>query len=59
MKIYELLYSVEIQSPIHYCYYDYDKEERIEVTKEQAEDKEITWLYSENDELYVEFRMED
>lgn len=54
MKIYELLNNVEIQVTIHFCYYDYDKEKRIEITEEEAEGKEMRYIYTENDEIYIE-----
>ena len=55
----ELYCNVDIQSTIRYCYYDYDKEERIIITKEKAWEREIKYLYCEDDVLYIEVDMED
>ena len=54
MKIFELLENVEIQCEAIFCYYDYLKCERIVITKEQAQDKDIRYIYVEADELYIE-----
>ena len=59
MKVYELYCNIDIQSTIRYCYYDYDKEERIIITKKKAWDKEIKYLYSEDDVIYIEVDMEE
>ena len=59
MKVYELLINVDIQNQIRFCYYDYEKEERIEITREEADYKEIRYLYTENDEIYIEVDMEN
>ena len=59
LKTYELLNNVEIQVAIHYCYYDFDSEERIEITHKEACDKEIKYLYCEDNEIYIEVNMED
>ena len=55
----ELLDNAEFQVTIHFVYYDYGKEERIEITEKQAEDKEIRYIYCENDEIYIEIDMEN
>lgn len=54
LKTYELLNNVEIQVAIHYCYYNFDLEERIEITKAEATDKEILYIYCEDNEIYIE-----
>lgn len=59
MKLYELLDEVEIQSDMKIVYYDYDKEERIEITEKRAKDKEIRYIYCEEDVLYIEVEKED
>ena len=59
MRLYELLDSVEIQSDVHFVYYDYDKCERHELTEEEAKGKEVRYLYVDDYELYIEVDMED
>ena len=59
MRLYELLESIEIQSDVHFVYYDYEKCERYEISKEEASGKEIRYLYVDDGELYVEVDMED
>ena len=54
MKLYKLLESVEIQSDVHFVYYDYDKCERYEISKEDVSGKEIRYLYVDDGELYIE-----
>lgn len=52
----QLLNNVEMQGETKICYFDYDKCERIEVP-ESAEiyDKNIKYMYPENDTIYIEF----
>ena len=54
MKVYELLHHVEVQVEIVFCYYDYTKYERKIITNEQANGKEIRYIYIEDDTLYIE-----
>ena len=55
MKLYELLENVEIQCDFAvFCYYDYLECERVLITKEQALDKNVRYIYVEADELYIE-----
>lgn len=54
MKLYELLNNVEIQSDLCIVYYDYEKGERIEILESEAQDKEMRYLYSENNCLFIE-----
>ena len=41
----DLLDSAELQSTAKYYYYDYDKEQRIELTEEEAGQYEIKYIY--------------
>lgn len=50
---------IDFQCAVHLCYYDYDKEERIEGNREELGGKGISYIYSENDEIYIEVEMED
>lgn len=44
----DLLNNTEIQSAAKYFYYDYDKEERIELSEEEAGDYDIKYIYEED-----------
>lgn len=46
--------GIEIQSKVIYCYYDYEAEKRVEISVEEAADREIKYLYCENNQLYIE-----
>ena len=59
MRLYELLDSVEIQSDVHFVYYDYEECERHELTEDEAKGKEVRYLYVDDYELYIEVDMED
>lgn len=59
LTINDLNNNIDIQCGVHYYYYDYEKEERIEISEEEAEGKEIKYLYSEFDEICIEVDMEN
>ena len=59
MKVYELMINVEFQNQIYFCYYDYDKEERIKITREEADYKKVRYIYSEDNEIFIEVEMEE
>ena len=59
MKVYELLNNVEFQNEIIFCCYDYVDFERKIITKEQANNKDVKYIYVEADELYIEVDDED
>jgi len=44
----DLLNNVELQSTAKYFYYDYDKEQRIELTEKEASDYDIKYIYEED-----------
>lgn len=48
ITIRDLLNNVELQSTAKYFYYDYDKEQRIELTEEEAGDYDIKYIYEED-----------
>ena len=48
ITIRDLLNNVELQSTAKYFYYDYDKEQRIEMTEEEAGDYDIKYIYEED-----------
>ena len=55
MKVYELLNSgADIQVGVNYYYYDHEKGERISIEYDEAEDRDIAYIYCEDDELCIE-----
>ncbi len=54
MKLYEIFLHTEIQSDYKVVYYDYIKEQRIEVSEEDYTDKYIRYLYVDDGILYIE-----
>ena len=55
----EIKYNIEFQNQIHYCYFDYEKNERIITSFQEADGKEVKYIYSENDEIYIEYDNEN
>lgn len=55
MKVYELnANGIDIQCEVILCYYDYEINERVFLTEAEASDREIKYLYVENDCLVIE-----
>ena len=55
MKVYELnAAGIEIQCEKILCYYDYTINERVFLTEAEASDREIRYLYVEDDCLVIE-----
>lgn len=54
MKLYQIFLNTEIQSDYKIVYYDYIKEQRIEVSEEDYTDKYIRYLYVDDGILYIE-----
>ena len=50
---------IDFQVAVHICYYDHDKEERIEGDREELGNKGIEYIYTENNEIYIEVDMEN
>lgn len=59
MKLSEFLDRVEIQSECCVVYYDEDKNERVEISDKEARDKEIRFIYSENNILFIEVEVDE
>ena len=55
----DLLDSAELQSTVKYYYYDYDKEQRIELTEEEAGQYEIKYIYDEDEVICFEVDKDD
>lgn len=50
--------GIEIQCQVMLCYYDYNKDKRVLITREEAQNHEIKYMYVENDALYIELEVE-
>ena len=50
---------IDFQVAVHLCYYDYDKDERIEGSVEELGNKEIKYMYAEDNEIIIEVELED
>ena len=46
--------GVDIQCQIVFCFYDYDAERRKVLSAEEAADREIKYIYTEDDAIYIE-----
>ena len=55
----DLLDSAELQSMAKYYYYDYEKEQRIELTEGEAGQYEIKYIYEEDGIICFEVAKED
>ena len=55
----DLRKNIDIQVQVHLCWYDYDTEERVFGTEEELGDKEIKYMYTEHDEIFIEVETED
>ena len=55
----DLLDSAELQSTAKYYHYDYEKEQRIELTEEEAGQYEIKYIYEEDGIICFEVAKED
>ena len=51
--------GIEMQGEFVYCYYDYDKCERIILSPLAAADKRIKYIYCEKGTIYIEVDYED
>ena len=54
MWLSDLFENVDIQSEYKVVYYDDAKCERIEISDNEASDREIIFIYAENGILYIE-----
>lgn len=59
LKLYEIFLHTEIQSEYKVVYYDYIKEERIQVSADEYTDRDIMYLYVEDGILYIEIDNEE
>ena len=55
----DLLDSAELQSTAKYYYYDNEKEQRIDLTEEEAGQYEIKYIYEEDGIICFEVAKED
>jgi hypothetical protein len=54
MKLYQIFLHIEIQSEYKVVYYDYKQEKRFEVPEGEHTNKDIAYLYVEDEILYIE-----
>ena len=52
--VYDILDNAEVQCCVHYCWYDDDSFERIEIPEKKARGMEVKYIYVEDDELWIE-----
>ena len=50
---------IEIQNDAKYIYYDFDKDENVEITLKEALHQEICFIYAKDDVLYIEVSQPD
>ena len=50
---------IEIQNDAKYVYYDFDKDENVEITLKEALHQEICFIYAKDDVLYIEVSQPD
>lgn len=54
LRVYDILDNVDVQSEVKFVRYDYDAEERVELSEEEARGREVRYMYVERDVLFVE-----
>lgn len=52
--VYDILDNSEVQCGVHFCWYDYDAFERIEISEAEARGMEVKYLYIEDGDLWIE-----
>ena len=50
--------GIEIQCEIVYCCYDYETERRKEITYDEAKEKDIRYIYCEDNKIFIEIENE-
>ena len=58
MTVGEIFDNIEVQSEVCIVKFDDDKNERVELERASAFEKEIRFMYCENDILYIEVESE-
>lgn len=58
MTVGEIFDNIEVQSEVCIVKFDDDKNERVELERASALEKEIRFMYCENDILYIEVESE-
>jgi hypothetical protein len=59
LKVYDILDNCEVQSEVRFVWYDYDAEERVTISEEEARGREVKYLYVDDGILYVEVYGDD
>lgn len=50
---------IQLQTNTKYFYYDVDKDEKVELTPQEALHQEICYIYCKDDVLYIEVSQPD
>lgn len=58
MTVGEIFDNIEVQSEVCIVKFDDDKNERVELERASVLEKEIRFMYCENDILYIEVESE-
>lgn len=58
MNVYELLKNIDITSEVIFCYYTEEEYDRVEITEEQASNKEIKSVFISDDCICIEIYFE-
>ena len=58
LHVYDILENCEVQCSVHFCWYDFDAYERIEIPEAEARGAEVRYLYVEDGELWIEVNLE-
>ena len=59
IRVYDILDNCEVQSEVRFVWYDYDAEERVTISEEEARGREVKYLYVDDGILYVEVYGDD
>ena len=59
LKVYDILDNCEVQSEVRFVWYDYDAEERVTISEEEARGREVKYLYVDDGILSVEVYGDD
>lgn len=59
LTVKDIMDTVEMQTTVKFCYYDYQKEDTIEITEKEAWEYEPKYMYVKDDILYIEVRKDE
>ena len=58
LRVYDILDNAEVQCSVRYCTYDYDSDQRVELSEKKARGMEVRYIYVEDGELWIEVESE-